>query len=148
VFNPALVPWGLCDPSPLWLTFFFFFFMNTGITFHFFFRSAFLPMSRKFARFCVFPFISYLYLFPLGDKRTPLYLPCSIDNCKMQKSQYVYLLLYIRKFLRQSRAYCPYLSTNLCCEILFGEKNIVINCVYILVFFKQWGHIDPMVLLT
>jgi len=22
-FNPALVPWGLCDPSPLWLAFFF-----------------------------------------------------------------------------------------------------------------------------
>jgi len=22
-FNPALVSWGLCDPSPLWLTFFF-----------------------------------------------------------------------------------------------------------------------------
>ena len=21
--NPAVVPWGLCDPSPLWLTFFF-----------------------------------------------------------------------------------------------------------------------------
>jgi len=21
--NPAQVPWGLCDPSPLWLTFFF-----------------------------------------------------------------------------------------------------------------------------
>jgi hypothetical protein len=28
-----------------------------------------------------------------------------------------------------------------------GEKNIVIKCVYILVFL-QWGHIDPMVLLT
>jgi len=22
VFNPGLMPWGLCDPSPLWLTFF------------------------------------------------------------------------------------------------------------------------------
>ena len=38
-------------------------------------------MSHTFARFCVFPFIFYLCLFPLGDKWTPLYLPCSIDNC-------------------------------------------------------------------
>jgi len=22
VLNPALVPWGQCDPSPFWLTFF------------------------------------------------------------------------------------------------------------------------------
>jgi len=29
-----------------------------------------------------------------------------------------------------------------------GGNNIVINCVYILVLFLQWGHIDPMVLLT
>ena len=28
-----------------------------------------------------------------------------------------------------------------------GEKNIVINCVYIMVIL-QWGHTDPMVLLT
>ena len=42
-----------------------------GITFYVFFRKAFLTMSHTFARFCVFPFIFYLCLFPLGDKRTP-----------------------------------------------------------------------------
>jgi len=54
---------------------------NTDIAFHVFLRKAFLTMSHTFARFCVFPFIFYLCLFPLGDKRTPLYLPCTIDNC-------------------------------------------------------------------
>jgi hypothetical protein len=67
-FNPALVPCGLCDSSPLWLTFLFETVTNTGITFYVFFRKAFLTMSHAFASFCVFPFISYLCLFPLGDK--------------------------------------------------------------------------------
>jgi hypothetical protein len=30
---------------------------------------------------------------------------------------------------------CRYFSTNLCCEILFGDKNIVINCIFMLFFF-------------
>jgi len=72
--NPALVPWGLCDPSPLCLTFFF-------LNCHVFLRKSFLTMSHTFARFCVFPFIFDLCLFPLWGKWTPLYLPCSIDNC-------------------------------------------------------------------
>jgi hypothetical protein len=42
---------------------------------------------------------------------------------------------------------CRYLSTNLCCKILFGGKNIEINYAFILVFFKLGQH-DPMVLLT
>jgi len=54
---------------------------NTDIAFHVFLRKVFLTMSHTFARFCVFPFIFYLCLFPLGDKRTPYYLPCSTDNC-------------------------------------------------------------------
>ena len=121
---------------------------NTDIAFYVFLCKAFLTVSHTFARFCVFPLISYLCLFPLGHKRTPLYLPCSIDS-KMQKSQYVYLLLYIRKFLRHSRAclsifeYKPVLW-----NIIWGVKNIVINCVYIMVSFWQWGHVDPMVLLS
>lgn len=44
---------------------------NTDITFYIFFRMAFLTMSHTFARFCVFPFIFYLCLFPLGVKWTP-----------------------------------------------------------------------------
>ena len=70
--NSALVPWGLCDPSPLWLKFFFETVTNTDIAFYVFFRMAILTMSHTFARFCVFPFIFYLCLFPLGDKRTPI----------------------------------------------------------------------------
>ena len=54
---------------------------NTDIAFRVFLRKAFLTMSHTFARFCVFPFIFYLGLFPLGHKRTPLYLTCGIDNC-------------------------------------------------------------------
>jgi len=54
---------------------------NTDIALYVFLRKAFLTMSHTFARFCVFPFIFHLCLFPLGHKRTPLYLPCSIDNC-------------------------------------------------------------------
>jgi hypothetical protein len=59
---------------------------NTDIALYVILRKAFLTMSHTFARFCVFPFIFYLYLFPLGHKRTPLYLPCSIDNC-LQNAQ-------------------------------------------------------------
>jgi hypothetical protein len=54
---------------------------NTDIAFDVFLCKAFLTMSHTFTRFCVFPFIFYFSLFHLGDKRTPLYLPCSIDNC-------------------------------------------------------------------
>ena len=81
IFNPALVPWGLCDPSPLWFTFFSETVTNTDIAFYVFFRKAFLTMSHTFARFCVFPFIFYLCLFPLGHKWAPFYLPYTVDNC-------------------------------------------------------------------
>jgi hypothetical protein len=39
------------------------------------------------------------------------------------------------------------LSTNLCCEILFGGKE---HCNKLCLYygFLQWGHIDPMVLFT
>ena len=103
-------------------------------------------MSHTFARFCVFPFIFYLCLFALGDKWTPLYLPCtsSIDNCKMQKSQYAYLLLYIRKFLRQSR---PYLSIfeykPVLWNIIWGKEHCNKLCLYSGFFFtvgSYWPH--------
>jgi len=44
---------------------------NTDIAFYVFFRKVFLTMSQNFARFCVFLFIFYLFLFPLGDKWIP-----------------------------------------------------------------------------
>jgi hypothetical protein len=59
---------------------------NTDIAFHVILRKAFLTMSHTFARFCVFPFNFYLCLFPLGHKRTPLYLPFGTDNC-LQNAQ-------------------------------------------------------------
>jgi len=59
---------------------------NTDIAFYVFLRKDFLTTSHTSARFCVFPFIFYLCLFPLGHKRTPLYLPCSTDNC-LQNAQ-------------------------------------------------------------
>ena len=62
--------------------------------------------------------------------------------CKMQTTQYVYLLLYSRKFLRQSRAYLSIFQYKLCCEILFGGKE---HCNKLCLYygFLQWGHIDP-----
>ena len=42
-----------------------------------------------------------------------------------------YLLLYIRKFLSKVVYICRYVSTNLCCKVLFGKKIIVINCAFI-----------------
>jgi len=42
---------------------------------------------------------------------------------------------------------CRYVSTNLCCKILFGKKNHCNKLSFYSVFFK-WGRIDPMVLLT
>ena len=54
----------------------------------------------------------------------------------MQETQYVYMRLYIRKFLRQSRAYLSIFEYKpVLWNIIWWEKNIVINCVYILGFF-------------
>jgi hypothetical protein len=39
------------------------------------------------------------------------------------------------------------ISVQNCVVKYYLEKKIVINCIFIL-FFLQWGHIDPMVLLT
>ena len=50
---------------------FYVFFRKAFLTMSHTFRKAFLTMSHTFARFCVFPFIFYLCLFPLGDKWTP-----------------------------------------------------------------------------
>jgi len=74
-FNPALVPWGLFDPSPPLLTFFSETVTNTDITFYVFYPKTFLTMSHTFANFCVFPFIFYLCLFSLGVKLTPMVPP-------------------------------------------------------------------------
>ena len=41
-----------------------------------------------------------------------------------------------------------YLSTNLCREILLGGKGHRNKLCLYSEFFLQWGHIDPMVLLT
>ena len=58
-------------------------------------------------------------------------------------SVYLYLLLYIRKFLRQSLPICRYLSTNLCCEILFrGKEHFNKLCLYSVFFTvgSYWPH--------
>jgi len=49
------------------------------------------------------------------------------------------------KVPKQSRV-CRYLSTKLCCKILFGEKKHC-NKLLLFWFFKKWGQYDPMVLL-
>jgi hypothetical protein len=147
--NPALVRWGLCDPSLLWLTFFFETVTNTDIAFHVFFCMSFLTMSHTFARFCVFSFIFYLCLFPLGDKWTPLYLPCSVDNCLQNAENAVCLSVSIYSKVPKTKS-CLFVDIWVqTCSVkyYFWEKNIAINFVYIMVFL-EWGHVDPMVLLT
>jgi len=143
--NPALVPWVLCDPSPLWLTFCFETVPNTDIAFHVLLRKAFLTMSHTFARFCVFPFIFYLCLFPLGDKWTPFYLPCSIDNClqNAENAVRVYASVYSKVPKTKSCLFVDIWVQTCAVKSYLGEKNIVINCVYIMAFFtvgSYWPH--------
>jgi len=105
-------------------------------------------MYHAFARFCVFPFIFYLCLFPLGHKRTPLYLPCSKDNCLQNAENAVCVSASIYSKVPKTKA-CLFVDISVqTCAVKYylGEKNIVINCVYIMGFL-QWGHIDPIVLL-
>ena len=111
---------------------------NTDIVFHIFFRMTFLTMSHTFARLCVFPFIFYLCLFPLGDKRTPLYLPCSIDNCLKNAENAVCVSTSIYSKVPKTKS-CLFVDIWVqTCSVKYylGEKNIVINCVYIMVFFS------------
>ena len=118
---------------------------NTDIAFHVFLRKAFLTMSHTFGRVCVFPFIFYLCLFPLGDKRTPLYLPCSTDNCLQNSEKAVCVSASIYSKVPKTKL-C--LFVNIWVQTCFVkyylvEKNIVINCVYILDFFtvaSYWPH--------
>ena len=103
-------------------------------------------MSHTFARFCVFPFIFYLCLFPLGDKRNPLYLPCSIDNCLQNAEIAVCVSASVQSKVPKTKS-CLFVDILLqTCAVKYylGGKSIVTNCVYIMVFL-QWGHIDPMV---
>ena len=118
---------------------------NTDIAFHVFLRKDFLTMSHTFARFCVFPFIFYLCLFPLGDKRTQLYLPCTIDNCLQNAQNAVCVSASIYSKVPKTKSY---LSVDISVQTravkyYLGETNIVINCVYILVSFtvgSYWPH--------
>ena len=135
-----MVPCGLCEPGTLWLAFFGTV-TNTDIAFYVFFLKAFLTMSYAFVRFCVFPFIFYLFI-TAWEKQTPLYLPCSIDNClKNAENLYVSLLLYIRKFLRQSRAYFSISEYNpvLWNNIFWGKGHYNKLCLY-MVFFTVWSY--------
>jgi hypothetical protein len=68
--NPTVVPWVYVTPVPFDSRFFLTV-MNTDIAFYVFFRKAFLTMSHTFASFWVFPFIFYVFLFPLGVKWIP-----------------------------------------------------------------------------
>jgi len=143
--NPALVPWGLLDSSPLWLTSFIETVTNTDIAFDVFLRKAFLTMSHTFASFCVFPFISYLCLFPLGHKRTPLYLPCSTDNCLQNAQNAVRVSASVYSKVPKTKSCLFFDNWVQTCAVKYylGEKNIVINCVYIMVFFtvgSYWPH--------
>ena len=110
-----------------------------------FFRMAFVTMSHTFARFCVFPFIFYLCLLPLGDKRTPSYVPCSIDNCLQNAENAVCVSASIYSKVPKTKS-CLFVDIWVQpCAVKYylGEKNIVTNCVYILVFFtvgSYWPH--------
>jgi hypothetical protein len=70
-----LVPWSHNDPSPFLTHVFVQTVTNTDIAFYVFYRKPILTMSHTFASFCVFPFIFYLFLFPLGVKKDPMVPP-------------------------------------------------------------------------
>ena len=149
-FNPAVAPWGLCNPSPLWLTFFFETVMNTDIAFHVFLRKA-LPNnvthSLGFVSFRIF----YLCLFPLGDKWTPLYLPCSIGNCLQNTENTVCVSAFMFSKVPKTKS-CLFVDIWVqTCTVKYylgGKEDCNKLCLYYGFFFLQWGHIDPMVLLT
>jgi hypothetical protein len=102
-------------------------------------------MSHTFARFCVFPFIFYLGLFPLGHKRTPLYLTCSKDNCLQNAQNAVSVSASVYSKVPKTKS-CLFVDIWVpTCAVTYylGGNNIVINCVYILVFFTMgsyWPH--------
>jgi hypothetical protein len=118
---------------------------NTDISFYVILRKAFLTMSHTFASFCVFPFIFYLCLFPLGDKRTPLYLLSHIDNCLQNAENAVCVSASIYSKVPKTKS-CLFVDIwvqTYAVKYYLGETNIVINCVYILVFFtvgSYWPH--------
>ena len=136
---------GSMWPQSSWLTFFFKLSRIMTSSFTYFFRMAFLTMSHTFASFCVFPFIFYLCLFPLGDKRTPLYLPCSTDNCLQNAENAVCVSASVYSKVPKTKS-CLFVDIWVqTCAVKYylGENNIVINCVYIMVFFtvgSYWPH--------
>ena len=78
-----------------------------------------------------------------------MYLPCSTDNCLQNAQIAVRVSASVYSEVPKTKS-CLFvdISVQTCVvKYYFGEKNIVINCVYIMGFI-QWGHIDPMVLLT
>jgi len=91
----------------------------------------------------------YLCLFRLGTTGPPLYLPCTIDNCLQNAENAVCVSASIYSKVPKTKS-CLFVDIRVqTCAVKYylEEKSIVINCVYILVFL-QWGHIDPMALLT
>jgi len=114
---------------------------STDIAFYVFFRESFLTVSNTFARFCVFPFF-YLCLFPLRDKWTPYYLPCSIDNClqNTENALRVSASIYSKVPKTKSCLFVDIWVKTCSVKYYLGEKNIVINCVYILVFFTVGSY--------
>ena len=127
-----------------WL-FFFETVTNTDFAFYVFLRKAFLTMSHTFARFCVFPFIFYLCLFPLGDKRTPFYLLRSIDNClqNAENALCVSASIYSKVPKTKSCLFVDIWVQTCAVKYYLGEKNIVINCVYILILFYSGVILTP-----
>jgi len=117
---------------------------NTDIAFYVILRKAFLTMSHTFARFCVFPFIFYLCLFPLGEKRTPLYLPCTIDNCLQNAQNAVRVSASIYSKVPKTNSYLFVDIWEQICAVKYylGGKSIVTNCVYIVSFTvgSYWPH--------
>jgi len=78
-----------------------------------------------------------------------MYLPCSTDNCLQNAQNAVRVSASVYSKVPKTKSCLSVdISVQTCAvKYYLGEKNTVINCVYIMVFLL-WGHIDPMVLLT
>ena len=78
-----------------------------------------------------------------------MYHPRSADNCLQNAENAVRVSASVYSKVPKTKLWLSVdISVQTCVvKYYLGEKNIVINYVYIMVFL-QWGHVDPMVLLT
>jgi len=91
-------------------------------------------------------FVSFrLFLFMFISAWAQMYLPCSTDNCLQNAENAVRVSATIYSKVPKTKSYLFFDIWVQTCAVKYylGEKNIVINCIYILFFFtvgSYWPH--------